>query len=60
LIDIGGTHIADLSGIPMYPGEIRVRMIRVCTNVGWILILFNTHLSRVFENRIQIDQVLKS
>jgi hypothetical protein len=52
--------LADLSGIAMYPGEIMVQTIRVCTNVGWILIIFNTHLSRVFENRIQNDQVLKS
>jgi hypothetical protein len=52
--------LADLSGIAMYPGEIMVQTIRVCTNVGWILIIFNTHLSRVFENRIQNDQVLKT
>jgi hypothetical protein len=46
-------HIADLSGIHMYHGEIVVRMIRVCPNVGWILIIFNTHLSRVFEKGIK-------
>jgi hypothetical protein len=37
----------------MYHGEIVVRMIRVCPNVGWILIIFNTHLSTVFEKGIK-------
>jgi hypothetical protein len=46
-------HIADLSAIRMYHGEIVVRMIRVCPNVGWILIIFNTHLSRVFEKGVK-------
>jgi hypothetical protein len=55
----GGAHIADLSGIPMYPGELMVRTIRVCTDVGWILLIFNTHLSRVFENRIQMTRFWK-
>jgi hypothetical protein len=43
----------------MYPGEIMVWTIRVCTDVGWILIIFNTHLSGVFENRIQMTRFWK-